>query len=151
VFLVIACIWIWLVSTTIPGGFGGGDIGPRAFPLTFGIALAILSALLIFQSLRAAPESDPVPEIPDEPVARTAWLPAALVLVEICLYGFLLQKVGFVIATPIIILLIMLANLRVRSIKLLLGMSIGLTLGSWLIFEKVLGIYMANGSWINLG
>jgi hypothetical protein len=34
---------------------------------------------------------------------------------------------------------------------MLLGMSIGITLFCWLIFEKALGIYLANGSWINLG
>ena len=72
-------------------------------------------------------------------------------LVEISAYGFLLKTTGFVIATPIVVLFVMLVNLRIRSVRLLLGMSVGLTLSCWLIFEKVLGIYLANGSWINLG
>jgi hypothetical protein len=32
-----------------------------------------------------------------------------------------------------------------------LGMSIGITLVCWLVFEKVLGIYLANGWLINIG
>jgi putative tricarboxylic transport membrane protein len=28
---------------------------------------------------------------------------------------------------------------------------LGVTVSCWLIFEKALGIYLANGSWINLG
>ena len=78
-------------------------------------------------------------------------LPAALLLIEISAYGYLLKTIGFVIATPIVVLFVMFINLRIRSVKMLLGMSIGITLICWLIFEKALGIYLANGSWINLG
>jgi putative tricarboxylic transport membrane protein len=72
-------------------------------------------------------------------------------LIEISAYGFLLKTCGFVIATPIVVLFVMLVNLRITSPKLLLGMSLGVTVSCWLIFEKALGIYLANGSWINLG
>jgi hypothetical protein len=70
---------------------------------------------------------------------------------EIALYGYLLEKIGFVLATPIVVLLVMIVSLRVRSIPKLLGMSLGLTVGCWLIFKKILGIYLANGIWLNLG
>jgi len=56
-----------------------------------------------------------------------------------------------VLATPAIVLLVMLVNLRVRSVTKLLAMALGLTVGCWLIFEKVLGIYLANGIWMNIG
>jgi hypothetical protein len=88
-------------------------------------------------------------EIPKS--SRLDWLPALLVLGQICLYGFLLEKIGFVLATPIVVLLAMVVSLRERSAVKLLGMSLGLTVGSWLLFEKVLGIYLANGTWLNLG
>lgn len=148
--LVLAAVWIWLVSTTIPGGFGRGDIGPRAFPLTFGIALAILSGLLLLRAFLARVTPSEIAS-GGEPRPPIYWLPAGMVLVEISLYGFLLQTVGFLIATPILILLIMMINLQVRSLKKLLSTALGVTLGCWIVFEKLLGIYLANGSFINLG
>lgn len=152
ILLILAAGWIWLVSTTIRSGFGQGDIGPRAFPLTFGIALAALTGLLLLRAFLS--RDDHEAPVADEGAAQTGqirWGPALLVLGEISLYGFLLQKTGFLIATPVIVLLILVVNLRVRSPKTLIGMPLGLTLGAWLIFEKLLGIYLANGSWINLG
>lgn len=143
--------WIWLVIDTIPGGFGDGDIGPRAFPLMFGIILAVLSVLLLLKTMLRASDVQPAADPEDGDRQITNWLGAALMLVEISAYGFLLKTTGFVIATPIVVLFVMLVNLRIRSVRLLLGMSVGLTLSCWLIFEKVLGIYLANGSWINLG
>ena len=53
--------------------------------------------------------------------------------------------------TGLILLLVLVVNLRVRSIPKLLVMTLGTTIGCWLIFEKVLGIYLANGIWLNLG
>lgn len=149
--LVLAGVWIWLVATTIPGGWGHGDIGPRAFPLSFGIALAVLSGGLFLRSILTRADARNAATDDAEPPQKIYWIPAVLVLVQISLYGFLMQTVGFVIATPIIILMIMLINLRERSIKKILAMALGITLGCWVVFEKLLGIYLANGTWINLG
>jgi putative tricarboxylic transport membrane protein len=55
--LTLSGIWIWLVVDTIPKGFGDGDIGPRAFPLMFGIILAVLSVLLLLKTLLARPRT----------------------------------------------------------------------------------------------
>ncbi|OAN76783.1 hypothetical protein A8B78_14900 [Jannaschia sp. EhC01] len=149
--LVLAGVWIWLVATSIPGGFGRGDIGPRAFPLSFGIALAVLSGGLLLRSIlvRFDGRFEAIEE--EDTQQKIHWIPALLVLVQISLYGFLMQTCGFVIATPIIIVMIMLINLRERSIKKILAMALGITVGSWAVFEKLLGIYLANGTWINLG
>lgn len=152
--LLLGGAWTWLVIDTIPPGMGDGDIGPRAFPLAFGLMLIGLSALLLLRSLgRAAREhAGEPPADPTEPLAeRPRILVAIGVLVQISAYGYLLTKLGFVLATPLIVLAIMVLTLRVRSIWKLAGMSLGLTLGCWVIFEKVLGIYLANGSWLNLG
>ncbi len=66
-------------------------------------------------------------------------------------YGYLLTTVGVVISPPILVVFVMFINLRVRSVKMFLGMSIGITLVCWLVFEKALGIYLANGWLINIG
>lgn len=151
ILLFLSVVWTWLVIDTIPAGFGDGDIGPRAFPMMLGLCLGGLSVLLLLRSfvegLKNLPENNLAAEYPT--VIR--WFPAGLLLVEMLAYGYLLKTVGFVISTPIVILLVMIVNLRIRSAKLLLGLSLGTTLVCWLIFEKILGIYLANGSWINLG
>lgn len=149
--LILSVVWTWLVIDTIPAGFGSGDIGPRAFPLIFGICLGVLSVLLLLKTILNRQKSEAETILNAEYKAVIHWLPAALLLVEISAYGYLLKTVGFVIATPIVVLFVMAVNLRIRSPKMLLGMSIGTTLVCWLIFEKAIGIYLANGSWINLG
>lgn len=166
VLLVIAGTWTWLVIDTISPGLGEGDIGPRAFPLVFGIALLVLAVLLlawpIFTRSRdqsiagSAPESSTETspettgdELPEKPALH--WLPALIVLVEISLYGFLLEKIGFVLATPIVVLIVMIVSLRIYSFRTLVSMALGLTVGCWLVFEKIMGIYLAKGTWFNIG
>ena len=148
--LILSGVWSWLVIDTIPSGFGEGDIGPRAFPLTFGLFLAGLSGLLLLKAVLSKPDELKL-SLAGAAHSVIHWIPAGLILIEISVYGYLLKTCGFVIATPVVILFVMLVNLRIRSAKMLLGMSIGITLTCWLIFEKVLGIYLANGSWINIG
>lgn len=143
-FSVFAGIWIWLVVDTIPAGPGEGDLGPRAFPLFFGSALLLLSLALLVRGMQSrAPE--------DERPVRADLFQAGLVLAEIVAYGFLLQKCGFVIATPVMIAVVMVISLRIGSLRKVAGMTLGVTLGCWLIFEKILGIHLANGAWVNLG
>lgn len=146
-------IWTWLVWSTIPPAFDSTSVGPRAFPLGFGFILIGLSIVLLVHS--AARDNDnsglDVPAEADTPlIRRIRWGAMALVLIETCAYGFLLEKIGFLLATPLVVLAVMVVNLRIRSLRLLAGMSIGLTLGCWLIFQKLMGIYLASGSWINL-
>lgn len=154
VLLLLGVCWTWLVVATIPPGFGDGEIGPRAFPMAFGLLLTFFSAILVMTRIASraqtdSPEMSQDPEMPSE--NKLDWGPAVLVLGQIVLYGFLLEKIGFLLATPAVVLLVMLVSLRVRSPKKLLGMSLGLTVGCWLIFEKLLGIYLANGTWLNVG
>jgi hypothetical protein len=155
--LVLASIWTYLVVDTIPAGFGHGDIGPRAFPMALGIVLAGLCVLLIVRSIlirrtasgAAAAAADPSDAEAGEMSAR--WGTMILVTLEITAYGFLLQKLGFLLATPILILFVLVIHLRLTSWKTVLGMTLGMTLGCWLFFEKLLGIYLANGTWFNIG
>ena len=154
VLIGISVVWTWLVIMTIPAGFGDGEIGARAFPLTCGLLLLFLAGVLLLgeQLKRKNPETysnrDKSQAIKK---SELDWKAALIVLVEITLYGFLLEKIGFVLSTPIIICIVMLINLRVRSFLKIFSMAIGLTIGCWMIFEKILGIYLANGIWVNIG
>lgn len=154
VLLVTATAWTVMVVMTIPPGMGNGDIGPRAFPLGFGVILLALAAVLVLKAWAGLPGADDELVVKGRKISRTLPIhlgPAIVLLVEVMLYGFLLEKVGFLIATPIVMLLVMSINFRVRSPRRLFGMAIGFTFGCWLVFGKLLGIYLAAGQWINLG
>jgi putative tricarboxylic transport membrane protein len=150
----IAALWTAFVVATIPPGMGNGDIGPRAFPLAFGVILLALTAILFLKSWsgEAEPEGEPVSDgEKTEPDSQIHWMPAFVLLGEMLLYGLLLSKIGFLLATPIVLIIVMTVNFRVRSWRHLVGMALGLTVGCWVIFGKILGIYLATGTWINLG
>jgi len=64
------------------------------------------------------------------------------------LYAFLLDKVGFVVATPVVIALTMCGLLRMRRWVLVVSLAVGFTLGCWVIFDAVLGTPLPRGSWV---
>lgn len=153
--LALAVIWTWLVIDTIRPGFGHGDIGPRAFPMVLGIILGGLSVLLLIRTVALRRDDSKVAGTGDvdamDEESTSRWGSMVLVALEISVYGFLLQKLGFLIATPLLILFVLVIHLRLTSWKTIIGMTLGMTLGCWLFFEKLLGIYLANGSWFNIG
>ena len=108
ILLLFAGGWTWLVVDTIPLGLGDGDIGARAFPLAYGIILLVLVVLSLLRLLAAKKKSLTPIKVTDAEmsgVGKIHWLPMLMVLIEIILYGFLLEKIGFVLATPIVVLL----------------------------------------------
>ena len=131
--LALAVIWTWLVVDTIRPGILGG----------LSVLLLIRTVALRRDDSGAAGVGD-VDAMDEEATAR--WGSMILVAIEISVYAFLLQKLGFLIATPILILFVLVIHLRLTSWKTILGMTLGMTLGCWLFFEKLLGIYLANGS-----
>lgn len=154
VLFAVGLVWVSLVWSTIPPAFDEGSVGPRAFPLVLGLMLLALTAILLFLTLtrsRGRVGTAFSDEEDAAPYRKIEWLPALLLTFEICAYGYLLDKIGFLLATPLVILVVMVVNLRIRSPGRVLGMALGLTVGSYLIFQKVLGIYLATGTWINLG
>lgn len=164
VLTVIGIAWTVEVARTIPAGTGGGDVGPRAFPLLYGVLLIVLAAgwgVLRFLSQDAAPpraappsaveaaEDAKEPAASDTPKARIMVL--GMTLATVLLYGWLMTRVGFLLATFAVVLFSTIVILRERRPLVIGGMACGVTLAIWLIFEVLLGIPLAVGSWINLG
>jgi hypothetical protein len=154
---VLSVVWTVTVYVTVPTGTG---VGPRAFPLILGIVLMGLSAILVGASLgnrrREAQPAPAVREATDAPgteAARTALWLRLRVLVAVCvsiaIYGYVMQKLGFVVATFLTVVGLLLI-LNERRFLVVAGMGLGITLGSWLIFGEVLGAYMPRGTWISL-
>ncbi len=149
VLLSIALVWIVLVYQTIAPG-QSGEVGPRAFPLFFGYVLAGLSLILLVQSFwpragHADDDSDRFPAaLPGE------WIAVAITVVGLVVYGMLLEPFGFIPSTAVMVAVILFFGLRVRSPVLLAGMAIGLSLGCYLVFGKLLGTYLPPGEIITI-
>ena len=149
---LLALAWLWLAYTYIPGARAEGEPGPRAFPVLLGVALGGLGIVMTGTALASARGhagrvlSDPATEtIP--PLSRREAGVAASTFGILILYAFLLDKAGFVIATPIVIVLAMCGPLRMRRWLLDLSLAVGFTLGCWVIFDALLGTPLPRGSW----
>ncbi len=148
VLLAIALVWIGLVYTTIRAG-QAGEVGPRAFPLFFGYVLALLSVVMVVQSFRAA-----VPDLDHDADTRAAtpreWVAVVATIGGIVIYGMLLEPFGFIPSTAFAVTAFLLLVLRVSSPVMVAGMAIGLSLGSYLVFGKLLGVYLPPGEIITI-
>lgn len=157
--LVLSSVWMLIVWRTIPPGTGGGDVGPRAFPLLLGALLAVFSLWLTIAALRKRRNDAVTPGAEgaiDEAESTGAggaagFVAAILTVAHLVAYGFLMQRIGFVLATLVTVASIMLFCTNDRSPLRIGAMSAGITFACWLIFGKILGVYLATGSWINLG
>lgn len=145
VLLVVALVWIVLVFQTIEPS-QDANAGPRAFPLFFGIVLAGLSLVMLLQTFwpRAVAESD-VPA-----AARKEGWSVAATIGAIVIYGALLEPLGFIVSTVLVVAVIMIVVLRMRGPVTIAAMSVGLSLGCYLVFGKLLGTYLPPGTWITV-
>jgi hypothetical protein len=148
VLLALALVWLVLVYQTITPG-QSGEVGPRAFPLFFGYVLAGLSLLLLVQSFRPS-----APDLEDEPDESSGlpgeWTAVAITVGSLVVYGMQLEPFGFIPSTAFIVAAVMLIGLRVRSLVAVAGMAIGLSLGCYLVFGKLLGTYLPPGQIITI-
>ncbi|HKJ61993.1 MAG TPA: tripartite tricarboxylate transporter TctB family protein [Hyphomicrobiales bacterium] len=148
--LVFAIAWSVTVYQTVPTS--SDEIGPRAFPLILGITLIVLSALMLLRALGssdAATETE-IDDQTDNPEFAGGGKFAVGLFLLIILYGFLIERTGFLLATPIVIIGAVAGLLRLRNPLVILALAAGITAGCWLIFHKMLGIYMPPGSWISI-
>jgi len=144
--LAVAVVWVGLVYATIPPG-EGTLVGPRAFPLYLGIALGALSLLLLrqgFSRVRAAGDEGGQPAMPNEAFSVAASVAAIVV------YAVLLEPLGFMPATALIVMALMVVVLGIRNPVMVGAMSIGLALGCFLVFGKLLGTYLPPGRLITV-
>ncbi len=139
VLVVVALTWLWLAYTYIPGPRGAGEMGPRAFPVLLGFVLAGLGTVV---ALSPAGVGDSI-----KPVTRSEAAMAAGTIGVLVLYAFLLERVGFLIATPTAIAIAMRGLVRERRVTRIAALAIGFTAGCWAIFDALLGTPLPRGSW----
>ena len=164
VLFAVALIWTAVVYTTIPSMGSDGEVGPRAFPLIFGVALAVLSTMLVLGSFGepTSTKGEPVQPVlaAEDPVPDATRIEPSATRIEvvgviatfllIVGYGFAMEQVGFVIATPILIAVILVFLLDVRRPVFVAAFAFGMTAGTYLVFNKLLGAYLPPGSLITI-
>lgn len=106
--------------------------GPGYFPFGLGILLAILGGFILFESLVVETEGG-------EPIGPWAWKPLFVITLSVALFGFILPRVGMLIALPVLIITTSLAGDEFHWKDALISIVV-LTVGSWLIFIKGLSL-----------
>lgn len=150
ILLLVAGLWIAGVYWTIPDVAGeSGRVGPRGFPIAMGVMLAALSALIIAGSFTTEADAERGDEGQFD---RTeVW---ALLTTFGFLGGYvaLMALFGFVIGTALSVAAFLVFAVKKRSPRLIVGMSLGLAVGIWLILGKAMGVYLPHGmliDWFN--
>ena len=147
ILLVFAAAWCWGTVAMIPAGVGAGPVGPRGFPLGLGLLLAALSALLVVSSFVTRPEeADEAPQ--DGTLGVELWAVASTLAILVG-YGALMYATGFIIATVAAVSAALVLVLGKRSWRLVGGLSLGTAFGAYIVFNKVLGVYLPHGRWLD--
>jgi hypothetical protein len=106
--------------------------GPGYFPFGLGLLLAVLGAIVLVQSLV-------VDAADGDRIGAIGWRPLLIVLGSLALFAFLLPRAGMVIALPILVVTSAMAGDEFHWGEALAN-AVVLTIGSWLIFIKGLGL-----------
>ena len=144
--MVLAVIWLALAYAYIPGARSEAEPGPRAFPLLLGAALFCLGLLITVSSFVATRLPDDARSV----VARVTRHETFIVggtFALLVLYAFLLEVAGFVLSTPIVVIVAMRVLLRRQPWVVTLSLAIGVTSVCWLVFVVLLEAPLPRGTW----
>lgn len=162
--LILSFIWCAVVVLTIevPGDIEGPS--SRTFPLLFGIVLGVCAAILFLRSFfdssknpqnqKLEDESKSENESPNEclvesgkaEVSAVIWISSCIVF-----YALVMEWLGFVVGTLSTVLFVILGALKIKEKKLLILLPLGLAVGIYVIFGKLLGVHLPVGQVLNFG
>ena len=145
VIALAALVWLVLVFQYIPAARNEGEPGPRAFPIVLGVSLLGIGILMTVTALSKKRQAVADKE---SPLTRRETVVVAGTFGLLMLYAFLMEKTGFLVSTPIAVLLMMYGLLQMRNWTLMLLMATGVTAVCWILFVVVLGAPMPHGSWL---
>ena len=135
--LAVGMIWAAL-------GLPYGNIhnpGPGFFPLWLGVILGGMSIALFVQTTRGKESERTLQEILEEDVR---WEKVLLVLAALILYGFLMDTIGFLIVT-VLLMIVLLRFIEPQPWKVVIGWALGGSVGSYLIFEVWMKLRLPKG------
>ena len=106
--------------------------GPGYFPFGLGLLVAVLGAIILFKALT-------IETAEGDPIGGIAWRPMLIVIGSVVLFGFILPRLGMAASLPILVILASAASDEFRLRDAIIN-AVVLTLFSWLIFIKGLGL-----------
>ncbi|HEY6133380.1 MAG TPA: tripartite tricarboxylate transporter TctB family protein [Rubrivivax sp.] len=134
--------WAGLMFILIGVGFAWGALaysfgssarpGPAYFPFGLGILLALLGGLELFKALAIESEGGGL-------IGPWPFKQLVLILSAVVVFGFVLPKLGMAISLPLLIGISSLASGEFHWKEVLIN-TVVLTIGSWAIFIKGLGL-----------
>ncbi|MEY3612987.1 MAG: hypothetical protein RJB14_2709 [Pseudomonadota bacterium] len=148
---VFSVAWLWLTFQYIPASNTPGEPGPQAFPIVLGCALLLLGLSITVSDF--ARKGDAAPgqnKASADDKAAPAGHELRIVLGTfglLMLYAFLMEKLGFLVSTPLVLALTLVGLLRIRRWAFVAKMSVGTTLVCWLVFVVLLRVPLPRGSW----
>ncbi len=149
--LVLAsAAWCWATIVTIPGADDATRLGSRGFPLELGILLGLLGLWVALMSLRqqsAAPEN--AEGDARIPLGTELWAIASTLFLIVG-YAIAMEQLGFLIATVVVIVVAIVGVLGLLRPVLIAGLAVGMAGGIYLVFGKLLGVYLPHGQLIDL-
>jgi putative tricarboxylic transport membrane protein len=142
--LLIAAAYFYGI-TQIPSLEIGDPLGPRVFPYLIGAGLLVSAAWLLLEIIQAekAAQPEPAPEAGPGDDHRHFVLIAAVV-VWMAIYFAVFEWLGFLLATPLFLLVLM-AYLNRGKWLANVSTVVVFTVGTYALFSKVLGVSLAKG------
>lgn len=133
-FISIAGIWI---ARSFEAPFSYEPVGPRAFPILILALLGISAIALMLGKTSHTTEWAP------PPVLKRI---GALFLI-VLIYAFLFDKLGFILATALMVAPV--ARFFGGSWKQAAAGGIGLGVGLFILFDRLLDVALPTGLWLN--
>ncbi|HEX2830201.1 MAG TPA: tripartite tricarboxylate transporter TctB family protein [Burkholderiales bacterium] len=142
--LVLAGVYLY-ATEQLPTLEIGDPLGPKAFPRLLGVGLVLAAILLLFEMVKArkaAPANRQASA--SEPAGRGAPAIVAGVAVWTFLYFMVFERLGYVVATTLYLVPLMMYFNKKRPLMNVLT-AVLFCAGSYLLFTKVLGVNLAPG------
>lgn len=119
--------------------------GPGLFPLFIGAALVGCSIPIVISSVLIFGAKGTMEEI-SETQGKINLIKGILVLIYLICYAFLLEKIGYILTTFIIFLLMLktMGSIKLRTILLISFLVVGI---SYFVFVKLLEVPLPSGIW----
>ena len=136
---ILAASMIW-ASVCLPYG-SIHNPGPGFFPLWLGVILCGMSIGLFVQTTWRKEKEKTLREILEEDVR---WGKVLLVIVALILYGFLMDFIGFLIVT-FLLMAVLLRFIEPQPWKAVIGWALVGSVGSYLIFEVWMKLRLPKG------
>jgi putative tricarboxylic transport membrane protein len=139
--LVLAGVYFY-ATEQLPSLEIGDPLGPKAFPRLLGVGLVITAIALLVEILRARKTAPAAPKT--EPSQRVAQWVVGAAAAWTLLYFLVFEWLGYVIATSVYLLVLTSYFNRGKWVANVLT-SVLFSLGSYLMFTKLLGVTLAPG------